>query len=184
MRLLLPFGGEVLSVVFQKGARGIFWDFRHLNGLLTIRKQRENSPQKTSPAHRAAEHLNRGRGIRVRAVIISRNSCKSDNFLRFLLRWKDRPELDSYHYASNPGASANDSQKSEFHRYYHLGSWCPPISLLVYDWPGLDSNHDKVIQSFLGDAFLHRYGVGCWATTRVATLRPRQACRVLTAEPK
>ena len=32
MRLLLPFGGEVLSVVFQKAARGIFWDFRHLMG--------------------------------------------------------------------------------------------------------------------------------------------------------
>src|SRR5262249_12860755 len=64
MRLLLPFGGEVLSVEFQKAAREIFWNFRHLNGLLTIRKQRENSPQKTSPAHRAAEHRNRGRRIR------------------------------------------------------------------------------------------------------------------------
>jgi len=35
MRLLLPFGGEVLSVVFQKAARGIFWDFRHLMGDLS-----------------------------------------------------------------------------------------------------------------------------------------------------
>jgi hypothetical protein len=71
MRLLLQFGGEVLSVVFQKAARGIFWDFRHLNGLLTIRKQRKNSPQKASPAHRAAEHLNRGRRVLVRRIRIS-----------------------------------------------------------------------------------------------------------------
>jgi hypothetical protein len=28
VRFLLPFGGEVLSVVFQKAARVIFWDFR------------------------------------------------------------------------------------------------------------------------------------------------------------
>ena len=33
MRFLLPFGREVLCVVFQKAARGIFWDFRHLKGL-------------------------------------------------------------------------------------------------------------------------------------------------------
>ena len=71
LRLLLPFRGDVLSVVFQKAARWIFWDFRHLNGLLTIRKQRKNSPQKTSPAHRAAEHLNRGRWVLVRRIRIS-----------------------------------------------------------------------------------------------------------------
>ena len=32
LRLLLLFGGKVLSVVLQKASRGIFWDFRHLNG--------------------------------------------------------------------------------------------------------------------------------------------------------
>ena len=32
LRLLLLLGGKVLSVVFQKASRGIFWDFRHLNG--------------------------------------------------------------------------------------------------------------------------------------------------------
>ena len=51
LRLLLPFGGEVFSVVFQKAACWIFWDFRHLNGgFLTIRKQRE----KQFPGSRAA----------------------------------------------------------------------------------------------------------------------------------
>jgi len=92
LRLLLPFRGDVLSVVFQKAARWIFWDFRHLNGLLTIRKQRENRPQKSSPVHGAADHLNRGR----------RDTCKSrynfgkqlqiQQFVLFLLRWKDRAE--------------------------------------------------------------------------------------------
>ena len=83
LRLLLPFRGDVLSVVFQKATRWIFWDFRHLNGLLTIRKQRENRPQKSSPDHGAADHLNREDGICVRVVIISGNACKFNNFLLF-----------------------------------------------------------------------------------------------------
>jgi len=49
LRLLLPFGGEVSSVVFQKAARGIFWDFRHPNGLLTIRKHRGKQSSKKIP---------------------------------------------------------------------------------------------------------------------------------------
>src|SRR5215472_5356960 len=36
VRLLLPFGAEVLSVVFQKAAREIFWDFRKNDSGQTI----------------------------------------------------------------------------------------------------------------------------------------------------
>jgi hypothetical protein len=61
LRLVLPFGGDVLSVVFQKATGRVFWDFRHLNGLLTFQTQRENSPKKRSPRFESRQSPEPGR---------------------------------------------------------------------------------------------------------------------------
>jgi len=48
----------------------------------------ERTCKKQFPGSRAADHLNRGKRIRVRAAIISRNGCESKNLLFFLLPGK------------------------------------------------------------------------------------------------
>jgi len=54
LRLLLLFGGKVLSVVLQKASRGIFWDFRHLNGGFDYPQATGKATFKKIPQSRAA----------------------------------------------------------------------------------------------------------------------------------
>jgi hypothetical protein len=83
LRFLLLFGGKVLSAVLQKASRGIFWDFRHLNGGFDYREATGKATLKKDSPVQSSESLNRGTRVVVRRAIISRSRHKINGFLLF-----------------------------------------------------------------------------------------------------
>jgi len=96
LRLLLLFGGKVLSVVLQKAIRGIFWEFRHLYGGFDYREAMGKTTLKKDSPVQSSESLNRGTRIVVRTAIISRNDRKINDFLLFLIRGRSHQNHSAF----------------------------------------------------------------------------------------